>query len=404
MGRAANPGVPGVPGDGSGRLLASRYRLTGRQVATGVAAVDTRSGAAVQLDAVPLPELVTPFDQDRQPVRGDDTAERALVQAAFVAGAVPDHPRLSQVFQVFDEDGYLWVAGEAVPGAPLGAVLERGGPLGPYRAAELAGDLVAALRAVHAVGLVHGNVTADTVLVCDDGTALLGGLAVGAAQEALCGGPGGDTPGAGVPSSPWSPARVRARDARAVVVGEAPERWAPEQRGPGGPAGAVAAVGPAADAWALGALLHRALTGEPLPGADPETPLDALPEAAREPAEAVSGPLGPLVGRLLAADPQARPSLPEVQQEIRELLLRAPEPVNQEAVLAVAALLPGPRRTELPGRSDRAAAADRAVVARQDAHHHAAPRRHAGRLGVVLVTAILLIVTSALVMAALIGK
>ena len=59
--------------------------------------------------------------------------------------------------------------------------------LTPYRAAEVASDVLTALRALHAHGWTHRNVTARTVLVCDDGRAMLGGLAAGAAQEALCG-------------------------------------------------------------------------------------------------------------------------------------------------------------------------------------------------------------------------
>ncbi len=418
-----------------GRVLGGRYLLSGRPRGSGAAAVDQRSGAEVQLDAVPLPETVEPFDQVALPVPGpaDSTAARALTQAAFVAETVPDHPRLSQVFQVFDEAGYLWVAGEAVPGVTLRALLDRSGPLSPYRAAELGYDLVIALRAVHAAGLVHGNVTVDTVLVCDDGTALLGGLVVGVAQEALCGGPGADQPGAGAPGGPWSPARIRARDARAVVVGAVPERWSPEQIGlppadtppPDGPLGGprqAPPVGSEADVWALGVLLHRAVTGEaPFPQQDTEELFAAIrvgrygnaarPEllpygagrASRFPSSPGAspsgtpprkpppelpecGPLGPLVAGLLRADPSARLALPEAAERIRELLVRAPEPIDQDELLSVAALLPVQRRRgemvehpEFPH------------------HHHAAPHRHPALLGAALVGGVILFVLLALV-------
>ena len=72
------------------------------------------------------------------------------------------------------------------PRRPLAALLADQ-PLSAHRAAEIAADLLTALRVVHAHGWTHRNVTARTVLICDDGRALLTGLAVGAAQEALCG-------------------------------------------------------------------------------------------------------------------------------------------------------------------------------------------------------------------------
>lgn len=118
--------------------------------------------------------------------RPADPAVRRAMEAAQAAARIPDHPRLDQVFDVFAEDGSLWIVSEAVPARPLAALLaER--PLTPYRAAEVAADVLTALRVLHAHGWVHRNITARTVLVCEDGRVMLTGLAAGAAEEALCG-------------------------------------------------------------------------------------------------------------------------------------------------------------------------------------------------------------------------
>ncbi|MFD0330162.1 hypothetical protein ACFQZC_23090 [Streptacidiphilus monticola] len=339
-------------------LLAGRYLVTGRRGA-GLEARDERSGAPVLLEELPLPEVVSPYDQLAAPAGLDEASGRALAHAAFVAETVPDHPRLCQAFQVFAEDGRLWVAGELVPGQSLAELL-RAGPLSPYRAAELGHDLAAALSAVHRMGLVHGNVTPMSVTVCEDGTALLGGLALGAAQEALCGGPGLEEAGAGVSTALWNPARVRARDARAVIVGAVPERWAPEQAGV--VEGAGLPVGTAADSWALGVLLHRAVTGEPpFPEGDAAALIAAVRGGAAYSAPRAAGPLAPLLARLLDADPLRRPDAVQVRAELRELLVRAPEPL--EVLPTAAALLPGQR-------DERAR-----VVRREQPVHHAAKRR-----------------------------
>ncbi|GHF13586.1 hypothetical protein GCM10018772_43560 [Streptomyces fumanus] len=202
--------------DYAGRVLADRYRLplppSDEYELTETRAFDTYSGQEVLIRQVPLPEVVeaevldaeglpdgfTARDGDprrpgqRGPAAGGGTRRptdpvvRRAVEAAQAAAAIPDHPRLDQVFDVFAEGGSLWVVSELVAARPLAALLAEE-PLSPYRAAEVASDVLTALRVLHAHGWVHRNITARTVLVCDDGRVMLTGLAVGAAEEALSG-------------------------------------------------------------------------------------------------------------------------------------------------------------------------------------------------------------------------
>ncbi|MFD9804378.1 protein kinase [Streptomyces sp. NPDC059071] len=184
--------------DYAGRVLADRYRLPlpppDAYELVETRAFDTYSGQEVRIRQVPLPEVVDaellddqPYaDQGRATRRPADPTVRRAVEAAQAAARIPDHPRLDQVFDVFAEAGSLWIVSEFVAATPLSELLVDG-PLSPYRAAEMGADLLTALRALHAHGWTHRNVTARTVLVCDDGRVVLTGLAAGAAEEALCG-------------------------------------------------------------------------------------------------------------------------------------------------------------------------------------------------------------------------
>ncbi|WP_189322474.1 protein kinase [Streptomyces flaveus] len=196
--------------DYAGRVLADRYRLplppSDEYELAESRAFDTYSGQEVLVRQVPLPEVVEAevIDADGLPDgfvardggarrsaarptrRPTEPAVRRAIEAAQAAAQIPDHPRLDQVFDVFAEGGSLWIVSELVPARPLAALLaER--PLSPYRAAEVASDVLTALRVLHAHGWVHRNITVRTVLVCDDGRVMLTGLAAGAAEEALCG-------------------------------------------------------------------------------------------------------------------------------------------------------------------------------------------------------------------------
>ncbi|CAL9448109.1 protein kinase [Streptomyces sp. enrichment culture] len=243
----------------AGRVLADRYRLplppSDEYELTETRAFDTYSGQEVLVRQVPLPEVVEAEVLDaeglpdgftardggvRRPSgrssartgtrRPADPVVRRAVEAAQAAAAIPDHPRLDQVFDVFAEGGSLWVVSELVPARPLSALLAEK-PLSPYRAAEVAADVLMALRVLHAHGWVHRNITARTVLVCDDGRVVLTGLAVGAAEEALCG---------------YDP--VPEAEADDPQPGAEPGRAGPRPDGPGGTFG-----GP--------------VTGPPVPGA-----------------------------------------------------------------------------------------------------------------------------------------
>jgi serine/threonine protein kinase len=350
----------------AGRVLADRYRLprppADEYELVETRAFDTYSGQEVLVRQVLLPEVVGDDDGYGGHGFGDgpgalgESARRAL-DAARAAAAVPDHPRLVQVFDIFVEGGSLWIASELVSGRPLAALLaER--PLDAYRAAEIAADVLTALRALHADGWTHRNVTASTVLVCDDGRAMLGGLAAGAAQEALCGydplpgdgsepvpamtGPAGeeteegaDTPAGSAGTSgaeAWHGPRSaleaeRARQNRITVVGAVTERWAPEQ------AHAVhekwrlsPPVGPPADLWALGALLFRSVQGHP-PYPE-ENAAELVQMVCSEPPAFAEecGALRPLVESLLRPDPEERPEAEELGGWLRSLIRSAPEP------------------------------------------------------------------------------
>lgn len=203
--------------DYAGRVLADRYRLplppSDEYELTESRAFDTHSGQEVMVRQIPLPEIVEAEVLDAEGLpdgftarsgrdhrgraprtsaartatrRPADPVVRRALEAAQAAARVPDHPRLDQVFDVFAEGGSLWIVSELVPARPLSALLAEK-PLTPYRAAEVASDVLMALRVLHAHGWVHRNITARTVLVCDDGRVVLTGLAAGAAEEALCG-------------------------------------------------------------------------------------------------------------------------------------------------------------------------------------------------------------------------
>jgi hypothetical protein len=144
-----------------GEILAERYQLeehvnndsAGRQVWRGVDVILRRPVAVVL----------------RHP--GGDSATEML-QAAVAASRVI-HPNLVGVYDAIDEGQRAYVVREWVDGEALRELVASEGPLDPARATAIAHSIADALAAVHATGMVHGNVHPGTVLIGDDGRVVL---------------------------------------------------------------------------------------------------------------------------------------------------------------------------------------------------------------------------------------
>ncbi|CAL2073317.1 MULTISPECIES: serine/threonine-protein kinase [Streptomyces] len=270
------------------RLIGGRYRLTDR-LGTGptgtVWRAEDEGGEGRARVAVKEPSL--PGD----PALDEESRRLAhrLYREARAATRVR-HPSAVTVYDVVTEAGVPWIVMELVEGESLGEALRRG-PLPPAETARIGLAVLGALRAAHAVGIVHRDLKpANVLLESDTGRVVLTDFGIGD-------GPGGGG-GTGVGGAGFGGAGTGA------VVGEggfggggpfvAPERAA----GPG--------AGPASDLWSLGALLRAAL-GDTDPG-----------------------PLGPLLDRLNAERPEARPGAERVAAELRAYLgvTDVPEPAD----------------------------------------------------------------------------
>ncbi|HTM22909.1 MAG TPA: serine/threonine-protein kinase [Kofleriaceae bacterium] len=104
-------------------------------------------------------------------VAADADAVARFFAEARVAAAVR-HPGLVDVIAMaYLPDGRPFIAMEYLDGAPLGALLRRGLPLGSLAAAIV--QALDALHAAHACGVIHRDLKPDNLFVLRDGRAKL---------------------------------------------------------------------------------------------------------------------------------------------------------------------------------------------------------------------------------------
>ncbi|WP_405808286.1 MULTISPECIES: serine/threonine-protein kinase [unclassified Streptomyces] len=211
--------------------------------------------------------------------------ERTLREARATARI--DHPNVVRVYDVVEESDRLWIVMELVESRSLERLLVEDGPVSPREAARIGLGLVAALREVHAVGVLHRDIKPGNVLLGRSGRVVLTDFGIAAIQDAT------------------------ALTVVGMLVGS-PDYMAPERVG-GRP------QGPASDLWSLGATLCAAVAGQS-PFARPTT-LATLHAVLYEDPELPpgAGPLSPVLASLLVKDPEARPTL----DALETLLTRA---------------------------------------------------------------------------------
>ncbi|GAB2830089.1 hypothetical protein GCM10022221_30940 [Actinocorallia aurea] len=212
-----------------------------------------------------------------------EAAERAVREAQATARL--RHPGVVTVHDAFLEEDRPWIIMQLLDGATLDRVLADRGALTPEHTARIGLDVLSALEAAHALGILHRDIKPGNIFLTADGRAVLTdfGIATVEGQATLT---------------------------RSGMLVGSPGHIAPERLRGERP-------GPPSDLWSLAATLYRAVEGHhPFRGAAPMAVLAAVLTA--DPVAPVrAGDLGPLLTRLLARDPRARPT-PEVVRAVLE--------------------------------------------------------------------------------------
>ncbi|MCW2929482.1 MAG: pknL 1, partial [Actinomycetia bacterium] len=210
------PARPGV-------LIAGRYRL-GTVIGRGGMGVVWRARDELLCRDVAVKELTWPacFSEAEQ-----QAACRRATREAQVAARL-NHRNVISVLDIVEDRECPWIVLELLPCRSLGDVIKQEGPLSPARAAEAGLEILAALRAAHAQGIVHRDVKPANILMAPDRVVLTD---------------------FGIARAPGSAALTTA----GVLIGS-PPYIAPE-RAMGG------LSGPSGDLWGLGACLYAAVEG-----------------------------------------------------------------------------------------------------------------------------------------------
>ena len=155
-------------------VVAGRYRISARIAAGGMGEVyrawDPNLRRTVALKILPLDHIGRPEAVDRF---------RAEAQSA----ARLSHPNVVQVHDWGETESTCFMVMEYVRGRNLREVLAHWGPLAPRQTLELMIQVLEALEAAHARGLVHRDIKPENILITVDGKVKVADFGIARAME-----------------------------------------------------------------------------------------------------------------------------------------------------------------------------------------------------------------------------
>lgn len=277
--------APSAPDPGAGRLIAGRYRLLAKLGHGGMGTVWRAKDETVDREVA----VKEPRVPDHLPERERDNAFERMRREARAAARL-DHPGVVNVHDVAVVDGRPWIVMELVRGRSLGDALQEG-TLDAREAARIGLEVLGALEAAHAAGVLHRDVKPDNVLLGRHDRVVLTDFGIAQIE-----GETNLTDTGGFVGSPEYIAPER-------VLGRRP--------------------GPASDLWSLGVVLYAATEGvSPFRRSNTPATLQSVLNATPAPPAAAQGPLAEVITALLDKDPARRPDAARV----RGLLTAAAEP------------------------------------------------------------------------------
>jgi len=258
------------------RVIAGRYTLLVELGRGGMGVVwraqDNVIGRHVAIKELHLPDGV--------PTEERHVLEERVLREARAAGRLND-PAVVTVFDVVVENRMTYIVMELVEAATLSTLISRQGPMPPERVSSMAQQLLSALEAAHAAGIVHRDVKPGNIMVRPDGRVKLTDFGIAQAVDD----PRLTTSGSLIGSPAYmAPERIHGNEAS-----------------------------PASDLWALGATLCYAIEGtSPYERASTASTLHAIMNETPRLTRA-HGVLAAVITGLLMADPKARLNGPQAR-------------------------------------------------------------------------------------------
>ncbi|QCD57753.1 serine/threonine-protein kinase [Streptomyces hawaiiensis] len=263
-------------GPGAGRLIAGRYRLLAKLGHGGMGTVWRAKDETVDREVAVKEPRVPAHLTERERVNSFERMRREARAAARL-----DHPSVVDVHDVAVVEDQPWIVMELVRGRSLGDALQEG-TLSAREAARIGLEVLGALEAAHAAGILHRDVKPDNVLLGRYDRVVLTDFGIAQIE-----GETNLTDTGGFVGSPEYIAPER-------VLGQRP--------------------GPASDLWSLGVVLYAATEGvSPFRRSNTPATLQSVLNATPAPPASAQGPLAEAVNGLLDKDPARRPNAARVR-------------------------------------------------------------------------------------------